>query len=48
MEAIASILAIAGLLLATICRIIETDRAERKRIRILQRTNEKPWTRSSR
>jgi len=48
MEAIASIVAVAALFIAAIHRFIEQDREDKKRVRVLQRTNEKPWQRSNR
>lgn len=48
MEAVASIVAIAALFIAAISRMIEKEREDKKRVRVLQRTNEKPWQRSNR
>lgn len=46
MEALASIIAILGLVAAFIHRFVENEREQRKRDRIHARTNEKPWQRS--
>ncbi len=48
MDIIVSLVAMGGILLAVACRIVEEDRKEKKRKRILNRTNEKPWSRSKR
>jgi hypothetical protein len=48
MEAIVSIVAILGLITAAIHRAIEDAREVDRRERVLKRTNENPWNRSSR
>lgn len=46
MELIASSIAVIGLFAAFIFRAIEANREERKRERMFQRNNKKPWQRS--
>ena len=47
MDIIIAVIAMGALFLAVASRIVESDRQEAKRIRILNRTNEKPWIRSN-
>lgn len=48
MDIIISLIAMGALFFAVLTRMVESDREERRRIRILNRTNTKPWSRSKR
>ncbi len=47
METIIATIAMLGLIFAVIYRIIEIDEQERKRVRMFQSPNTKPWKRSN-
>ncbi len=48
MDFITSAIAMAALLFVVLSMIIIEDRKQKKRVRILKRTNTKPWNRSNR